>query len=78
MSTPLWRSPTLAWASIRQARRGCSTLYTTKGEGLGPSICRKIIIAHGGRLGVEKNITHGVTFTLALPLRPSVQLPGKN
>ena len=55
-------------------------LYTTKGEGLGLglSICRKIVSAHAGRLGVEKNVTHGVTFTLALPLRSSVQLLGKN
>jgi signal transduction histidine kinase len=55
-------------------------LYTTKGEGLGLglSICRKIISAHGGRLWVEKNTTHGVTFTFALPLGRCVQLPRSN
>jgi signal transduction histidine kinase len=55
-------------------------LYTTKGEGLGLglSICRKIISAHGGRLWVEKNTTHGATFTFVLPLRQSVPLSGKN
>jgi signal transduction histidine kinase len=55
-------------------------LYTTKGGGLGLglSICRKIISAHRGRLGAEKNVTHGMTFTFALPLHPSVQLPGRN
>jgi signal transduction histidine kinase len=55
-------------------------LYTTKGEGLGLglSICRKIISAHGGRLWAEKNTTLGATFTFALPLRQSVQLSEKN
>ena len=46
-------------------------LFTTKDEGLGLglSICRKIICAHGGRLWLEKNTTHGSAFTFALPLR---------
>jgi signal transduction histidine kinase len=48
-------------------------LYTTKSEGLGLglSICRKIVTAHGGRLQAEKNATHGTTFTFTLPLRQS-------
>jgi signal transduction histidine kinase len=51
-------------------------LYTTKGEGLGLglSICRKIVSAHGGRLWVEKNTPHGATLAFALPLCQSVQL----
>jgi signal transduction histidine kinase len=51
-------------------------LYTTKGEGLGLglSICRKIVGAHGGRLWVEKNTPHGATLAFALPLCQSVQL----
>jgi C4-dicarboxylate-specific signal transduction histidine kinase len=55
-------------------------LYTTKGDGLGLglSICRKIVGAHGGRLWVEKKETAGATFTFALPLRRSVQLPRSN
>jgi signal transduction histidine kinase len=56
-------------------------LYTTKGDGLGLglSICRKIVGAHGGRLWVEKKKeTAGATFTFALPLRRSVQLPRSN
>jgi signal transduction histidine kinase len=55
-------------------------LYTTKGEGLGLglSICRKIIGAHGGRLWVEENPTHGATFTFTLPLRRSARLAGNN
>ena len=55
-------------------------LYTTKREGLGLglSICRKIVSAHGGRLWVEKNTRHGATFAFTLPLRQSVQLSEKN
>jgi signal transduction histidine kinase len=49
--------------------------YTTKyeGLGLGLSICRKIIGAHGGRLWAEENTTDGATFTFALPVRQSVR-----
>jgi signal transduction histidine kinase len=55
-------------------------LYTTKDEGLGLglSICRKIISAHGGRLWVEENATHGAAFSFALPLRQPVQLSREN
>lgn len=53
-------------------------LYTTKGDGLGLglSICRKIIDAHGGRLWVEKDTTCGATFVFALPLRQSTRMSG--
>jgi signal transduction histidine kinase len=44
---------------------------TTKdgGLGLGLSISRKIINAHGGRLWTKKNPNHGATFAFAVPLR---------
>jgi signal transduction histidine kinase len=46
-------------------------LYTTKedGLGLGLSICRKIINAHGGRLWMEQNTKQGATFTFLVPIR---------
>jgi signal transduction histidine kinase len=55
-------------------------LYTTKdhGLGLGLSICRKIIGAHGGRLWAERNATHGAKFFFALPLCRSVRLAGSH
>jgi PAS domain S-box-containing protein len=43
--------------------------FTTKaqGLGLGLSICRSIIAAHGGRLWAENNPDDGAIFTVALP-----------
>ena len=43
--------------------------YTTKsnGVGMGLSICRSIIDAHGGRLWVEMNAPRGAAFQFTLP-----------
>ena len=48
--------------------------YTTKGTGLGLglSICRSIIEAHGGRLWASANVPRGAIFQFTLPARPSV------
>jgi signal transduction histidine kinase len=45
-------------------------LYTTKnqGLGLGLSISRTIVSAHGGRIWVNDNEPHGATFSVSLPL----------
>jgi signal transduction histidine kinase len=43
--------------------------YTTKpgGLGMGLSICRSIIDAHGGRLWASANLPRGACFQFALP-----------
>jgi signal transduction histidine kinase len=47
--------------------------YTTKssGVGMGLSICRSIIDAHGGRLWAEANEPHGAAFQFTLPSHQS-------
>jgi signal transduction histidine kinase len=47
--------------------------YTTKlnGMGIGLTICRSIIEAHGGRLWATACQPHGALFQFAIPARPS-------
>jgi signal transduction histidine kinase len=41
------------------------------GSGIGLSIARQIIMAHGGQLDVRANEPRGSVFTLNLPAAPS-------
>jgi len=48
--------------------RGAKTAASVTGAGLGLSIVRKIVEAHGGRIGVEDSKPHGARFWFTLPL----------
>jgi signal transduction histidine kinase len=52
-------------------RRLFSPFFTTKesGTGLGLSVVRKIVEAHGGMIEVETALHEGTAFTVTLPRR---------
>jgi signal transduction histidine kinase len=56
--------------SAENADRLFNPFFTTKsgGMGMGLSICRSIIAAHGGRLEAKANVPHGATFQFTLPV----------
>jgi PAS domain S-box-containing protein len=56
--------------SAENADRLFNAFFTTKssGMGMGLSICRSIMEAHGGRLWATANLSHGATFQFTLPV----------
>src|SRR5262249_39003444 len=66
--------PALASANLE---RVFEAFYTTKpgGLGMGLSICRTIIEAHGGRLWMSANLPQGAIFQFTLPENPEVSSP---
>ena len=54
-------------------RVGTGLVHDVKGSGLGLSLVRHIVQAHGGHVGVVSKIGDGSTFTMTLPLRREEQ-----
>jgi signal transduction histidine kinase len=56
--------------SAENADRLFNPFFTTKssGMGMGLSVCRSIMEAHGGRLWATANLPHGATFQFTLPV----------
>lgn len=61
--------------SEKVLRHALLPFYSTKrsGSGLGLSLCREIIEAHGGRLSIENRLGGGLQVSFALPSRPTLQ-----
>ena len=71
IQTLSWLSAIAGQASIRRTRSSFDAFYTTKrsGTGMGLSICRSIIDAHGGKLWAEANEPRGAVFGSTLRRR---------
>ncbi|MCS6814340.1 MAG: HAMP domain-containing histidine kinase, partial [Cyanobacteria bacterium] len=55
-------------ASLFERYRRGTSISRVRGLGLGLYLCRQIVIAHGGEIGVETSLGHGAEFWFTLPI----------
>jgi signal transduction histidine kinase len=62
--------------SAENADKLFDPFFTTKasGMGMGLSICRSIMEAHGGRLWATANLPHGATFHFTVPVNVDTEV----
>jgi signal transduction histidine kinase len=65
--TGLGIAPELLDAIFEPFRRITPSNNVVPGVGLGLSTCRRIVVAHGGRIDVASELGRGTTFTVHLP-----------
>ena len=58
-------------------RVGDPLVHNTKGSGLGLSLVRHIVQAHGGEVGVESELGQGSKFIITLPVQTTEAQQGK-
>ena len=63
--------PAISSTLFELYRRG-DTQETVDGYGLGLYICKKIVEAHGGHIGIETTLNQGVEFWFTLPITGTV------
>ncbi len=51
-------------------RQGGVSVDSSRGMGMGLSICKTIVKAHGGEIGARNNLQRGACFWFTLPLQP--------
>jgi light-regulated signal transduction histidine kinase (bacteriophytochrome) len=56
-----------------------ATIVTTKpqGMGMGLSVCRSIVQAHGGTIGVTRGRASGAAFEMAIPPHVRTETPAR-
>jgi len=60
-----------------RGERRADSHAVTPGLGLGLTICRGIVTAHGGRIWAEPNTPRGVAFLFSIPIEPAPPAPAQ-